>query len=144
MGEYIERLDDGRPTLLRDGEIWTRVPKTRNSIMTLFGKVTYERHRYRRAGSPSLVPVDERLHEHHGLLCCTPPRPPSRFESDATGIGSTVRLSRFSIAAKGGVGHGRDLEVRMPDGSCCWIPSKWTNLGARAADARRKRTGNWR
>ena len=102
MGEYIERLDDGRPTLLRDGEIWTRVPKTRNSIMTLFGKVTYERHRHRRAGSPSLVPVDERLHEHHGLLCCTPPRPPSRFESDATGIGSTVRLSRFSIAAKGG------------------------------------------
>ena len=102
MGEYIERLDDGRPTLLRDGEIWTRVPKTRNSIMTLFGKVTYERHRYRRAGSPSLVPVDERLHEHHGLLCCTPPRPPSRFESGATGIGSTVRLSRFSIAAEGG------------------------------------------
>ena len=54
-------LDDGRPTLLRDGEVWTRVPKTRNTIMTLFGKVTYERHRYRRADSPSLVPVDEQL-----------------------------------------------------------------------------------
>ena len=61
MGEYIEGLDDGRPTLLRDGEIWTRVPKTRNTIMTLFGPVTYVRHRYRRADSPSLVPVDEQL-----------------------------------------------------------------------------------
>ena len=61
MGEYIEGLDDGRPTLLRDGEIWTRVPKTHNTIMTLFGPVTYVRHRYRRADSPSLVPVDEQL-----------------------------------------------------------------------------------
>ena len=61
MGQYIEGLDDGRPTLLRDGEVWTRVPKTRNTIMTLFGTVTYERHRYRRAGNPSLVPVDEQL-----------------------------------------------------------------------------------
>ena len=61
MGQYIEGLDDGRPTLLRDGEIWTRVPKTHNTIMTLFGPVTYVRHRYRRADSPSLVPVDEQL-----------------------------------------------------------------------------------
>ena len=61
MGQYIDGLDDGRPTLLRDGKLWTRVPKTRNTIMTLFGKVTCERHRYRRAGSPSLVPVDEQL-----------------------------------------------------------------------------------
>ncbi len=49
-GEYIEGLD---------GEVRIRVPKTRNSTMTLSGKVTCERHRYRRAGSPSLVPVDE-------------------------------------------------------------------------------------
>ena len=61
MGQYIDGLDDGSPTLLRDGKLWTRVPKTRNTIMTLFGKVTCERHRYRRAGSPSLVPVDEQL-----------------------------------------------------------------------------------
>ena len=54
-------LTTARPTLLRDGEVWTRVPKTRNTIMTLFGTVTCERHRYRRAGSPSLVPVDEQL-----------------------------------------------------------------------------------
>ena len=27
MGEYIEGLDDGGPTLLRDGENWTRCPE---------------------------------------------------------------------------------------------------------------------
>jgi len=58
MGQYIDGLDDGRPTLLGDGEVWTRVPKTRNTIMTLFGKATYERYRYRRTDSPSLVPVN--------------------------------------------------------------------------------------
>ena len=61
MGQHIEGLDDGKPTLLHDGKVWTRVPKTRNTIMTLFGTVTCVRHPYRRADSPSLVPVDEQL-----------------------------------------------------------------------------------
>ena len=41
----------------------------------------------------------EDLHEHHRLLYHTPPWLPNRFAFGATGIGSTVRLSRLSIAA---------------------------------------------
>ncbi len=61
MGEYIKGVDDVRPPLLPDSEVWTRVLKTRSTIRTLFGKVTCERHRCCRAGSPSPVPVDEQL-----------------------------------------------------------------------------------
>ena len=59
LGRHIESLEDGKPTVERDGKVFTRVDKTPKTVMSLFGPVTYVRHRYRRAASPSVVPVDE-------------------------------------------------------------------------------------
>ena len=61
MGRTIEALEKGRPTVERDGTLFTRVPKPRKTIMSVFGPVTYKRHRYRRASSSSVVPVDEQV-----------------------------------------------------------------------------------
>ena len=62
---------DGRSPV-NIGKVWTRVPETRNTIMTLAGKVTYERHRYRRADSPSLAREttetwDEEIRDEEGI-----------------------------------------------------------------------------
>lgn len=59
LGRYIEGLETARPTVERDGKVFTRVARTPKTIMSVFGPVTYARHRYRRASSPSVVPVDE-------------------------------------------------------------------------------------
>ena len=59
LGRHIEGLETARPTVERDGKVFTRVARTPKTIMSAFGPATCARHRYRRASSPSLVPVDE-------------------------------------------------------------------------------------
>ena len=61
LGRHIEGLEIAKPTVERDGKLFTRVAKTRKEVMSVFGPVTYERHRYRRASSASVVPVDEEV-----------------------------------------------------------------------------------
>ena len=62
LGACAEARDDGALRIERDGQSWFRVEPTPKTIMTVLGRVTYQRARYRTgAGSPSLMPVDESL-----------------------------------------------------------------------------------
>ena len=73
---YIEQLDDGAKSLERDGHSWYRLAPTTGSLTCLFGKVAYQRPRYRRRGkSKSICPVDEQL----GLLPGSMSRPAGKL-----------------------------------------------------------------
>ena len=61
LAAAIGSLDDGAPSVTRDGKNYSRVAPTPKTIQTSLGAVRFWRPRYRRKGEASLVPVDEAL-----------------------------------------------------------------------------------
>ncbi len=61
LAAAIGSLDDGAPSVTRDGKNYSRVAPTPKTIQTSLGAVRFWRPRYRREGEASLVPVDEAL-----------------------------------------------------------------------------------
>ncbi len=59
LGSAIESLDDGSPHLERDGKRYYRVAPSEGAETSTLGRLSYRRPRYRRAGSESVLPVDE-------------------------------------------------------------------------------------
>ena len=57
----LEAGDTDAARLERDGETYHRVARQRTTMMSTFGEVEYERHRYRRRGRSSIAPADERF-----------------------------------------------------------------------------------
>ena len=57
----LEAGDTDAEQLVRDGVKYHRVSRQRKTIMSTFGEVAYERHRYRRRGRDSIAPADERF-----------------------------------------------------------------------------------